>query len=175
MKIFVKAVVIVFIGVPAMAASSYSEMTGREIKAVSPDRINDLRTGAGAGYALAAELNGYPGPRHVLDLADKLDLTNEQRRVTATLFERMKAEAIPLGKELLEQEASLDSLFRDRKIDEPALVRLTAAIGVLEARLRAAHLKYHLVMSNLLTPHQRAQYDRLRGYNSNRSHGRHRH
>jgi Spy/CpxP family protein refolding chaperone len=175
MKIFAKAVAAIVIGVLAMAASPYSEMTGRDIKAVSPDRINDLRTGAGTGYALAAELNGYPGPRHVLDLADKLDLTNEQRRVTAGLFERMKAEAIPLGKELLEQEASLDALFRNRKIDEPALVRLTAAIGALEARLRAAHLKYHLVMSDLLTPHQRAQYDRLRGYTDSRSHGGHRH
>lgn len=175
MKIFVKAIVAVFIGVLAMAASPNSEMTGRDIKAFSPDRINDLLTGSGAGYALAAELNGYPGPRHVLDLADQLDLTNEQRRVTAALFDRMKAEAIPLGTELLEQEATLNALFRDRKIDESSLVRLTAAIGALEARLRAAHLRYHPVMSNLLTSHQRDQYDRLRGYTDKHSQGGHRH
>ena len=37
--------------------------------------------------ALAAELNGYPGPSHVLELADKLELSTEQRASMQRLFD----------------------------------------------------------------------------------------
>ena len=49
------------------------------------------------GFALPAELNGYPGPRHVLDLADGLELTEVQAERTQELFECMQREAIATG------------------------------------------------------------------------------
>ncbi|MBT5049289.1 MAG: hypothetical protein HOM58_12385 [Rhodospirillaceae bacterium] len=149
-----------------IAASPHNKSTHHHIKALSPDRIEALQTGAGAGYALPAELNGYPGPRHVLDLADALHLTQEQRQETARLFERMKAEAIPMGRKIIQQETDLDALFRHKRADETGLFQLTSAIGASEARLRATHLKYHLIMADMLTPPQRAAYSRLRGYGS---------
>jgi hypothetical protein len=39
------------------------------------------------GLALAAELNGYPGPIHVLQLSDKLGLTPEQKARVQSLFD----------------------------------------------------------------------------------------
>ncbi len=39
-------------------------------------------------------MNGFPGPSHVLGLADKLDLTFDQRTSINTLFNSMKAEAV---------------------------------------------------------------------------------
>lgn len=156
------------------AASPYSDLADRRIKAMSPDRLEILRTGAGAGYALTAELNGYPGPRHVLDLADALHLTKDQRQNTASLFHQMQAEAISVGKEIIEKEIALDALFRHGVADRSTLFRLTAAIGKSEAHLRATHLKYHLSMAGLLTPDQKATYGRLRGYGGNRSSHRHR-
>lgn len=59
------------------------------------------------GLALAAELNGYPGPSHVLELADELDLSSDQRGQVQRLFDSMKAEAVPLGSKLIEQESDL--------------------------------------------------------------------
>src|ERR1051326_5424589 len=79
----------------------YAGLQTREIKALSHEQMADLAAGRGMGLALAAELNGYPGPRHVLDLASQLDLTADQRASVQALFDSMKSEAIPLGKKLL--------------------------------------------------------------------------
>ena len=43
-----------------------------EVNALSPDEVQQYLAGAGMGYAKAAELNHFPGPMHVLELADKL-------------------------------------------------------------------------------------------------------
>ena len=68
------------------------------------------------GLALPAELNGYPGPSHVLENADALGLSADQRDRTKGLFDTMKAEAVPVGERLIEQETKLDRLFADREI-----------------------------------------------------------
>src|SRR3990172_8479974 len=59
--------------------SPYAGLEGREIKALSPEQIQELRNGDGMGLALAAELNHYPGPRHVLELAHELALSPKQQ------------------------------------------------------------------------------------------------
>ena len=64
--------------------------------------------------ALPAELNGYPGPRHVLELAEQLGLTDQQRADVQRLFDDMTAEVVPLGQKLIAQEAELDRLFAAR-------------------------------------------------------------
>src|SRR3954462_9789448 len=91
----------------ALAQSPYAGMQTRSIKALSDQQIDDLKSGRGMGLALAAELNGYPGPSHVLELGDKLGLTSDQRARVQTLFNDMKAEAVPLGEKLIAQEADL--------------------------------------------------------------------
>ncbi len=93
------------------AQTPYAGMQTRPIKALSEQQIADLGAGRGMGLALAAELNGYPGPSHVLELADKLELSAEQRASMQRLFDSMKAEAMPLGAKLIEQEAELDKQF----------------------------------------------------------------
>ena len=62
----------------APASQPYADMRTRAIKALSDEQIADLRAGRGMALALAAELNGYPGPAHLLELAGQLDLTVEQ-------------------------------------------------------------------------------------------------
>src|SRR5713226_6706341 len=105
----------------ASAQTPYAGMQARSIKALSDQQIADLKAGRGMGLALAAELNGYPGPSHVLELADKLDLTSEQRASVKTLFESMKAESVPLGSKLLEQETELDRQFASRTVTPESL------------------------------------------------------
>jgi hypothetical protein len=75
----------------------YAGLEQRAVKALSEQQIADLRAGRGMGLALPAELNGYPGPSHVLENADALGLSAEQRERTKGLFEAMKAEAVPVG------------------------------------------------------------------------------
>ena len=71
----------------AQQVQPYAGLQTREIKALSHEQMEDLAAGRGMGLALAAELNGYPGPRHVLELATQLSLTDEQRNSIQRLFD----------------------------------------------------------------------------------------
>lgn len=139
-------------------------MQTRPIKALSDQQLDDLKAGRGMGLALAAELNGYPGPRHVLELGDELSLTPEQRDRVGKLFEAMKAETIPLGEQLIGLERALDHEFASRAITAASLQNTVGQIGTVQGNLRAAHLKYHLLTLDILTQQQTAHYVELRGY-----------
>lgn len=170
MKIGITAAVVVLLAVPAVAQehthghSPYAGFQQRNVKALSKQQIADLRAGRGMGLALAAELNGYPGPMHVLELGDRLQLSVDQRQRLHQLYESMKAEAIAAGERLIAGEQALDQEFADRKVTQARLALLTAMIGQRQGELRAVHMKYHLTTAELLTPHQRQLYAELRGY-----------
>jgi Spy/CpxP family protein refolding chaperone len=142
----------------------YTGLEQRAIKALSEQQISDLRAGRGMGLALAAELNGYPGPLHVLELADQIELSDEQRQRVRQLYDAMKAEAVPVGETLIAHESALDRAFAEGSISTATLASLTAQIGETQGQLRAIHLKYHLTTANLLSAHQRHRYAELRGY-----------
>jgi Spy/CpxP family protein refolding chaperone len=150
----------------AAAPSPYAEDTQRAIKALSAEDIQAYLAGKGQGLARAAELNGYPGPRHVLDLAAELALSREQRVRTQRLFDAMQADAQRLGRALVDAEAALDRHFANRSIDAASLAAALDRIGALQADLRGVHLQAHLAQVGILTPEQIARYDRVRGYAS---------
>jgi Spy/CpxP family protein refolding chaperone len=145
-------------------AQTYAGLETREIKSLSADELNGLKEGKGLGYALSAELNGYPGPRHVLELAEKLKLTPEQKTQTELLFADMQRESSALGEKLIEAERAIDRGFRHRMLDSAKLDGLTRDAAEIDGKLRAAHLKYHLGMIAVLNPEQVASYVQLRGY-----------
>jgi Spy/CpxP family protein refolding chaperone len=147
-----------------IADNPYAGQQSRSIKALSDDDIARLENGDGMGMAKAAELNGYPGPRHVLAVAAQLRLTEDQANRIARLRDRMSAAARPLGRELIDRERRLDQLFASREITPERLTAETAMIGDIQGRLRAVHLAAHLATRAILSPEQATQYDRLRGY-----------
>jgi len=142
----------------------YAGQQNRAIKALSAEDIAALRAGNGMGLAKAAELNGYPGPAHVLALADRLQLTAAQRQEVAAIHARMSAEAQPLGEAVIAHEQALDQLFAQGKATPESLAAETAVIGELQGKLRAVHLAAHLSTRALLSPEQLALYQQLRGY-----------
>jgi Spy/CpxP family protein refolding chaperone len=146
------------------AMSPYAGKAGSEVKALTAEEIQAYREGTGMGLAKPAELNHYPGPRHVLDLAADLQLTDAQTAELKIVFGRMHEEAVALGSRIIEKEKSLDQAFASGAIDEGKLRALTAGIASLQADLRAAHLKAHLATKRILTATQVARYDELRGY-----------
>jgi hypothetical protein len=79
------------------------------------------------GMAKVAELNGYPGPVHVLTLANELGLTESQRQQVQAIFDRMSAAAKPLGAKWVEREQVLDGLFVRGEITAERLVAEIAA------------------------------------------------
>jgi hypothetical protein len=146
------------------APGPYAEQIQTSVRGLSEAEIADLRNGRGMGLARPAEINGYPGPRHVLDLAGELSLTDAQRSAVQALFEQMQAEAVPLGEEILRQYAVLEQSFRDGHASMEDVVARTGQLGEIEGRLRATHLRYHLLTRPLLTDEQNVAYSRLRGY-----------
>lgn len=162
-------------GVPASEASPYAGQEMREVKTLSESDIAGLLAGKGMGYAKTAELNGYPGPLHVLELAEELDLSEEQRAATQEIFNQMQASAKSLGAELVAAERQLDELFRNKSVDESTLSELTTKIGRVEAQFREVHLHAHLRQTQLLSAQQTAQYMALRGYGRGEHEHRHQH
>src|SRR5262245_58595568 len=105
----------------AYSQSPYAGQESREIKALSPKEVSDLLAGKGMGLALAAELNGYPGPAHVLELAAQLQLTPEQKLRTEALFKRMQAGAMSVGRQLVDEERALDQQFASKSVTPTSL------------------------------------------------------
>jgi len=158
------------------APSPYAGMESRHIPAISPEREQGLRAGAGLGYAMAAELNGHPGPKHVLEMADQLALNPSQQAAVLASFDRMHGEAAALGGEILAAEELLNRRFAHHHIDEATLADLTGRIAELEGRLRFVHLRAHLETDAVLSEEQRQRYLELRGYSEHEmSAGEHHH
>jgi len=142
----------------------YEGQQSREIKALSDAEVQAYLGGRGMGLAKAAELNGYPGPMHVLELAAQLKLSAAQKTETQIVFERMRQEAVRLGKTIVEKEADLNRLFAGQEANSNNLPAAVAEIARLQGELRSVHLRAHLEMKRVLSRSQIEKYDELRGY-----------
>jgi Spy/CpxP family protein refolding chaperone len=135
-----------------------------KVETLAGDEIQGLLNGEGMGAAKTAELNHYPGPRHVLDLASQLRLSGVQRNKTQEIYDRMHEEAVRLGKAILYKEEELENTFKKDKLDWNKLKTLVMEIAQLRGELRLVHLVAHLEMKRVLSREQIEKYDELRGY-----------
>lgn len=149
---------------PAHAQPPYTGQQLRDIKALSSNELDDYLNGRGMGLAKAAELNSYPGPRHVLDLSTELALQPSQIAKTTKIFETMQENARSLGRQLVDKERELDRLFASKRIDDIKLKQLLSDIATLTGQLRYTHLQAHLQQTALLNEEQIQRYNALRGY-----------
>ena len=138
------------------------QRNGAATSSLTADAVQQLLDGEGMGLARAAELNGYPGPKHVLELEGKLTLTADQKQKVEAIRQQMLDAARPLGRSIVEAERALDEAFVSGRITEQELTSRTAAIGQLQGQLRAAHLHAHLLTKALLTKDQVSRYAELR-------------
>lgn len=144
--------------------SPYVEQLNSSVRGLSDQEVDDLVNGRGAGYARMAELNNYPGPRHVLDLKQALNLSAEQETAIQTAFEQMQAEAKQVGQEIIENEQQLSLAFASQTVTTASLEEQTQGLAELYGKLRAVHLKAHLEITPLLSSEQILKYNELRGY-----------
>lgn len=160
------AALIVSTAYPQAGQNPYAGQEKREIKSLSADEIKAYENGEGMGFAKVAELNQYPGPKHVLDLANELKLSDEQRLDARKIYDRMHAEAVRIGNSLIAMERDLDRLFATKLVDSPKLRLAVSEIARLQGELRNVHLQAHLEMRKLLSGDQIRKYVSLRGYES---------
>lgn len=146
--------------------SPYAGFETREIKSLAEADIAELRNGGGWGLALPAELNGVPGPAHLLELRDEIPLSSDQVTAIQAIFEGLKVDAIPAGERLIEAEEAIEAAFRAGGLDDESLRALIAAAEAARSELRFIHLSRHLSTPPLLSRQQIARYNILRGYGS---------
>ena len=161
--------VLSMICVPAFAqhahgTSPYAHAQSSEVPSLSPDEVRELRNGEGMGLARAAELNHFPGPKHLLEFARELGLEDAQIRRIEEIHGTMKARAIAKGEAVLEAELHLAGLFASGVPSGETLTRITEHIGLMRGQLQAIHLLAHVEAARELTAEQIEHYDRLRGY-----------
>jgi hypothetical protein len=148
--------------------SPYRVQTFTEIRGLTDKEISELRQGRGMGLARAAELNGYPGPRHVLEAvgARRLQLTPEQIQTVQRLFDEMSSEAQRLGNMVLREEWALEQAFRKGAISEADLHASVGRIAAFQGDLRVVHLRTHLETRSVLSEQQIQRYNELRSYSA---------
>ncbi len=148
----------------APAASPYTERTALPIKALTKETLDAYRNGTGNGLAIPAELNGYPGPRHILDLADELHLTADQKTLVEGIYRGMHDSAVQMGGEIIDREKALDDVFARSAATDADVAALTQQIATLQGRLRYTHLTAHVAAKAVLTAEQLKIYAKARGY-----------
>ncbi|MCP5036347.1 MAG: hypothetical protein GY945_01975 [Rhodobacteraceae bacterium] len=161
------AVLMAVVGTPALTETNHQPYKGfedRDIASLSPKDIEELQSGAGWGLALPAELNGYPGPAHVLELQAELELTPSQVSETRAIYDAMKLEAVTAGNALIQAERHLDQGFKTDGLMPDKLRKLIAAAEDARADLRYIHLSRHLLTVDVLSAEQSSRYSELRGY-----------
>jgi hypothetical protein len=136
----------------------------RSIKSLSAEDVSELKSGGGWGLAKAAELNGVPGPAHLLEMKDEIPLLPSQVETTTSIFTSMQADAIAAGEKLIALETELDTAFQSRSITNHNLRTLLNQIAATRGELRYIHLSTHLKTPDILTEPQIAKYNTLRGY-----------
>lgn len=170
MRVLTVCLIALTVAAPAVAqdrlTSPYREQRAGEIRGLTPEEIADFRQARGMGLARAAELNGYPGPRHVLDAEreGQLHLSPDQVRTVTRLFGAMVTDAKRVGELILGEERDLEQEFRAGTIGEADLRARLARIAALQGELRVIHLKTHLETRAALADHQIRRYNELRGY-----------
>lgn len=146
------------------AQAPYAGQQNRAITSLSADDQKAIANGEGWGLAKPAELNGVPGPAHLLELAKQIGLTPEQIEQVQRLFKDMKAQAIALGNEYMAAEKAIDDYFRGGRLNDRTLRDLVDRAEQARANLRFLHLSYHHRTMDVVTPEQVKQYNELRGY-----------
>jgi len=154
---------------------TYASQFVNESKILSVDEIQGLLNGEGMGMARAAELNHYPGPRHVLDFASQLQLSEAQQSKVQEIYNQMHGEAVRLGKMILQKEEDLDNSFKKDDTDPNKLKTLVMEIARLRGELRLVHLLAHLEMKRVLSQGQIEKYDELQGYRTREAIDKHHH
>jgi Spy/CpxP family protein refolding chaperone len=133
-----------------------------EIKSLSATEVQGYLEGREMGLAKAAELNGYPDPAHVLELATQLQLTPHQRSKAEHLKRSVRV-AARLGHWLVEAERRLNLVFAKGEADDEKITVLVRQIGGLEAEIRLVHLRADIDMRKVLTADQIKKYEQERG------------
>jgi Spy/CpxP family protein refolding chaperone len=138
-------------------------MGGGMMGGMTPGMKEALAAGEGLGMGRMAEAHGYPGPRHVLEWADSLGLSADQKAKLSDLYASSKSKFVQLGQDYVDAETRLEAAFAgDSPPSASEVEKRAKAVGEAFGALRAAHLATHLRTRAILTDAQAEKYSSMR-------------
>jgi hypothetical protein len=143
---------VVLAGLLAACASTPEQPGGDASRTLAAAEVDALLEGRGMGMAAIAEINGYPGPMHVLELQDKLKLTPDQRFATSRLLGITQGRVRALGARIVETERQLDADMASGTLTSEQLRIRIQTIAALRGQLRHVHADAHLRGKAVLPP-----------------------
>ncbi len=152
----------------AVNAQTSSDSTVKQstLKTLSNEQYNALLTGDDIyGMSLAAELNHYPLPDKVIKLKKEINLTPVQVTKITAIAKELNRKKLEMGLIIINNEKTIDSLFRINKFDNGSLIFYANRYGLYQGELRNAILQACLATRNLLTLQQVNKYSALQKAN----------
>ncbi len=136
------------------------------LKILSNEQYNALLKGDDIyGMSLAAELNHYPLPEKVIKLKKEINLTPVQVTKISAIAKELHRKKLEMGLIIINNEKTIDSLFRVNKFDNGSLIFFANRYGLYQGELRNAILQACLATRNLLTLPQVNKYEALKKAN----------
>lgn len=148
---------------PRAEDATRTRLAKMNVKAITPEELEGFLYGKSMEQARAADLNRFPSPEHVVELADKLGLSKQQRERTQQVLDESQAQAARLGYMLVDKEKELDRLFATGLVTREKLFALLHEIAHMRADIRGQHLEANMAQRLILTPPQLERYMQLRG------------
>lgn len=153
-------------------AGSEPNFSGKDhsnLKSLSQTEIDGYLSGKGMGLAKPAELNRFPGPKHVIEFANELALSTDQRKQTQKIYSAMKNRASEYGRLFVLNEEKIEQLFSENTVTPALLEKALRNSEEIRSKLRGVHLAAHIEQKALLSEQQVRLYDNLRGHTGSHS------
>ena len=171
--VLIPSVLLHMTGLVLAESKPHQPYAGQEqpsVSSLAAADLNALKKGQGWGLANPAELNGYPGPIHVLKLVERLELIKAQISQVRAIYTKTNANARHISKAFVNSEVEPDALFKTGAATPDAIQRALKKSLQFRAELRAAHLNTHNKTVQRLTQHQRHLDSQLRRYSHKGAH-----
>ncbi len=159
------SLILVYTAVNAQASTD-TAIKQSTLKTLSNEQYNALLKGDDIyGMSLAAELNHYPLPDKVIKLKKEINLTPVQVTKITAIAKELHRKKLEMGLIIINNEKTIDSLFRINKFDNGSLIFYANRYGLYQGELRNAILQACLATRNLLTLQQVNKYVALQKAN----------
>jgi hypothetical protein len=113
------------------------------------------------GMSLAAELNHYPLPDKVIKLKREINLSPIQVTKISAIDKELHRKKLEMGLIIINNEKTIDSLFRTGKLDNGTLIFFANRYGLYQGELRNAILQACLATKYLLSQQQLNRFEAL--------------
>ena len=132
------------------------------LKTLSYEQYNALINGDdNYGMSLAAELNHYPLPDKVIKLKREINLSPIQVTKISAIAKELHRKKVEMGLIIINNEKTIDSLFRVNKFDNGSLIFYANRYGLYQGELRNAILQACLATRGFLSQQQVTKFESL--------------